>query len=116
MGAIFKHISLIPFYWRKLKRYFKYKKYKYKTKDINQMKVNIICYEAGWILYKFAKCVYDELKGLGLDVIISQKFDSSADINHYFVPNYADRVDNHTTFMITHVDTARKVAQVIEQT
>ena len=116
MGSIMKHIQRIPFYWRKLKRYLKYNKYKYQVKEIENMRINIIYYEAGWILYKFAKCVYDELKALGLDVTLSQKFDTSADINHYFVPNYADLVDESTTFMITHVDTARKVAQIKEQT
>lgn len=116
MGSIVKQIRRIPFLWRKLKRYLKYKKYKYQVKEIENMKINIIYYEAGWILYKFAKCVYDELKALGLDVTLSQKFDPSADINHYFVPNYADLVDESTTFMITHVDTARKVAQIKEQT
>lgn len=116
MGSIIKQIKRIPFLWRKFKRYLKYNKYKYKVKDINNMKINIIYYEAGWILYKFAQCVYDELKAIGLDVTMSKKFDPSADINHYFVPNYADLVDESTTFMITHVDTARKVAQIKEQT
>jgi len=116
MRSVIKEIKRIPFLWRKLKRYIKYKKYKYQAKDIGNMKINIIYYEAGWILYKFAKCVYDELKALGLDVSLSQKFDTKADINHYFVPNYADLVDEKTTFMITHVDTARKIAQIKEQT
>mgnify|MGYP003314534376 CR=1 FL=1 len=80
------------------------------------MKINIIYYEGGWILYKFAKCVYDELISMGYEATLTQSFDKSADVNHYFVPNYADRLDEHTTFMITHVDTMRKVEQIKEQT
>lgn len=106
----------IPFYTRKLKRFFKYRKYKYKYKGNDHMRINIIYYEGGWILYKFAKCVYDELIAMGYEATLTQKFDSNAEINHYFVPNYADKIDDATTFMITHVDTMRKVEQIREQT
>ena len=80
------------------------------------MKINVIYYEGGWILYKFAKCVYDELIKLGYDATISKDFDPKADINHYFVPNFAEPINDKTTFMITHVDTARKVEQIKIQT
>jgi len=114
--SIVKNIKYIPQGLRKLERYFKYKKYKYRLKGDGSMKINIIYYESGWILYKFAKCVYDELSQIGIEVTLSQKFNSNANINHYFVPNYTDKVDDLTTFMITHVDTSRKVAQIKEQT
>lgn len=80
------------------------------------MKINVIYCETGWIVYKFAENVYDELKKLGYDVTLSKEFDKTADINHYFIPNYAPIVDKNTTFMITHVDTARKIADIKEQT
>lgn len=107
----------LVFFWKKVIRHFKYKKYKYRRRrEDDSMKINIIYYEGGWILYKFAKCVYDELKGLGYEATLSKEFDKKADINHYFVPNFADQIDEHTTFMITHVDTARKVEQIKAQT
>jgi hypothetical protein len=116
MGSIIKQVKRIPVLWRKFKRYWKYRKYKYQVKENKDMKINIIYSESGWILYKFAKCVYDELTKMGINASLSEKFDKTADINHYFVANYADTVDNATTFMITHVDTARKIAQIKEET
>lgn len=100
----------------KTKQYLKYRRYKYYVKGDKGMKINIIYNEAGWIVYKFAKCVYDELCKLGYDVSLSTKYDPDANINHYFDPNYAERVGAHTTFMITHVDTAYKLARIMEQT
>lgn len=101
---------------KKLMRHIKFRKYEYHVRNLDHMRINIIYNESGWIVYKFAKSVYDELEKLGYEVNLSNKFDSSADINHYFDPNYADRVDDHTSFMITHVDTAYKIARIKEQT
>ena len=87
------------------------------------MKINIVTPgpESGWIIYKFGKTVYDELIRLGYDATISNRFDPTADINHYFQPNtigYSKltKVNGQTTFMITHIDTALKLDQIIELT
>ncbi len=85
------------------------------------MVINIITAESEWIIYKFAKTVTDKLIELGFDARLSELFDPNADINHYFSPNNvgysrSTRVDNHTTFMVTHVDTALKVDQIKELT
>ena len=87
------------------------------------MRINIISpdAESGWIIHKFGKSVFDVLKEMGYDVSLSKEFDSGADINHYFMPNNVgyskySKVDNHTSFMITHVDTALKVNQIKELT
>ena len=106
----------IPTLWIKFKYYIKYKKYNYKVRKNNHMKINIIYNEAGWIIHKFADSMCRELKDLGYDASVSEKYDRSADINHYFDPNNASTVNDHTTFMITHVDTARKVQAIKDQT
>lgn len=80
------------------------------------MRVNIISEGPGWILHKFGQSVYEQLQEMGIQVTLSQKFDKDADINHYFFANYADEVDKHTTFMITHVDTQYKIDRIREQT
>lgn len=66
-------------------------------------RVNIIFRESGWILQKFANEMMDNLKKLGIDAVISSEFDSTADINHYVSPDGEGKVDQNTTFMITHV-------------
>lgn len=123
MNRIVSIIDRIPLYWNQLKRFFKEKKYRYHLKEKDNMKINIISPDAksGWIIYKFGKSVYDQLIELGYEATLSDKFDPRADINHYFMPNNVgysktSKVDNHTTFMITHVDTALKLNQIKELT
>ena len=116
MNKVGLMLQKIPIFWKKFVHYMKYGKYDYCVKDIEKMKINIIYNESGWIVYKFAKSVHDELEKMGLDVKITTKFDKSADINHYFNPNYAEVVNEHTSFMITHVDTAYKIARIKEET
>lgn len=101
----------------KISFYYRSKKYTYKYCEKKKMKINLILEEKGWILQKFADNVRDELRKIGVEASISDKFDSKADINHYFIPNMFTYnsfmpVDNKTTFMITHVDTAFKVDQI----
>lgn len=96
-------------------------KYKYNYKDIKDIKINIITPKTGWIIYKFANNVFKELEGEGFDVQLSERFMETADINHYFFPaniGYSkySKVDEKTTFMITHVDTSMKVSQIREWT
>ena len=76
------------------------------------MTINIIYVESGWIIYKFAKSVHDELAQMGIDVKISHEFDPNCDINHYFVPNYAGEVKKGTSFMITHVNTELQLSRI----
>ena len=108
--------------WNNIVRYFRERKYKYRKRD-KKMKINIIYpeSEAGWIIYKFAKNVNEELQKKGIESKISQTFDSSATINHYFSPNLIgytsiSKVDSSTTFMITHVDTKLKLDQILRLT
>lgn len=104
-------------------RAIKDKQFEHKYKEFSQMKINIICPEerGGWILGKFGQCVYMELKKMGIDVELTQMYDEKADINHYFYPmgmgmaGYP-KMNKGTTFMITHVDTAMKLARVKELT
>lgn len=77
------------------------------------IKVNLYSFSDGaWILGKFNRKMLEELKKMGIDAAITDKYDPSADINHYplytFInhPNFDHR---HDTFMITHVDCYSKV-------
>lgn len=116
MNPLGKRVKKIPYLWRKLIRYLKYRGYKYQKRDIGKMKVNLVYQGTGWILDKFAESVFNELSALGVDVFLSKSHDKSADINHYFIANYVEISNEQTTFMITHVDTARKVEQIREYT
>ena len=118
----FKHF---PFLWDQFKRFKKEKKYRYryKQKELKDMKINIISpgAEHGWIVYKFAKSVYDELIRMGYSATITDRYDKTADINHYFkLDNVGysiySKVDQHTTFMIAHIDSKMKLDQVIDLT
>jgi len=113
----------LVFFWNQFKRYLKEKKYRYYMRNKSNMKINIISPDSksGWIIYKFGISVFNQLQELGYEVSLSDKFDSLSDINHYFLPNnigYSSmsKVDKHTTFMITHVDTILKLNQIKELT
>lgn len=119
MGKVGRMIGRLPFFWNQFWRFMKEKKYRYKYMEGKDMKIHIISPgpESGWIIYKFGKSVYEQLLKLGYNATISSVFEPSADINHYFAPNnigYSkfSKVDNHSTFMITHVDTALKLEQI----
>ena len=102
--------------FRGILSHFRGKKYNYRYKGNKTMKVNIIVSEQGWILNKFGKCMCDELEKIGIPAKLSDEFDKSADINHYCGANVANVVDEQTTFMITHVDTAYKMECIRRQT
>lgn len=123
MYKVLMLIEKFPFFWNQLFRFFKEYGYRYNYNGLrgSRMVINIITAESGWIIYKFADKTVGELKQLGYDVRLSDRYDSKADINHYFAPNnigYSSysKVDEHTTFMITHVDTQLKVDQIKELT
>lgn len=123
MKRLMSIIRKFPFLWNQYRRYRKELKYKYRMKECENMKINIISPDekSGWIIYKFGKSVYDQLIKLGFDATLSDKYDSNADINHYFNPNNVGyskttKVDNRTTFMVTHVDTMLKLEQIKELT
>lgn len=90
-----------------LRRFLNYnlrkRKYFYRYRGGKVSRVNIIFRESGWILQKFANEMMDNLKELGIEAVISSEFDKTADINHYVSPDGEGKVDNNTTFMITHV-------------
>ncbi len=97
---------------------YEFGRYKYlKKRSKNKgMKVNIIYNEAGWIIHKFALSVCDELTKMGIEATVSEKYDASADINHYFFPNHAPVANPQVTFMVTHVDSAEKLSLIQNQT
>ncbi len=80
------------------------------------LKVNVIYNEYGWIIYKFAISLCNQLKEFGVNASISQEYDKSADINHYFFPNTAPVSNDRVTFMVTHVDTQKKINMIKNQT
>ena len=50
------------------------------------MKINIVNLDKdGWILTKFAKNIYRELKKKGLEVFLSKKPKEHVDVNHYII-------------------------------
>lgn len=83
--------------------HFRKRKFFYKYRGKQMKKVNIILNESGWILQKFAREMEKNLNFLGINAVISSEFDKSADINHYFAPDGEGKVNDATTFMITHV-------------
>ena len=118
-------IKNFPFLWDQYRRFKKEKKYRYRYKDMDlkQLKINIISPDAskGWIVYKFAKSVYDELVKMGYNATLSDAYDSKAAINHYFKLNNVgyskySKVDDHSSFMIAHVDTKLKLDQIKDLT
>ena len=75
------------------------------------MKINIVNLDKdGWILTKFAKNIYKELKKKGLEVFLSKKPKENVDINHYiiflFLKNKKEFFPTNTinTTMLTHVN------------
>ena len=75
------------------------------------MKINIVNLDKdGWILTKFAKNIYKELKKKGLEVFLSKKPKENVDINHYiiflFLKNKKEFFPKNTinTTMLTHVN------------
>lgn len=78
----------------------------------DKLKVNLYDIGASWILGKFNRRMMDELIKMGIDAKISDKYDASADINHYPLYSFVDYTNQKhpvDTFMITHVDSASKV-------
>ena len=75
------------------------------------MKINIVNLDKdGWILTKFAKKIFRELKKKGLDVFLSKKPKKNVDVNHYiiflFLKNKKEFFPSNTinTTMLTHVN------------
>ena len=75
------------------------------------MKINIVNLDKdGWILTKFAKNIYRELKKKGLEVFLSKKPKEHVDVNHYiiflFLKNKEGFFPANTinTTMLTHVN------------
>ncbi|MBN3040291.1 MAG: hypothetical protein JW867_04120 [Candidatus Omnitrophica bacterium] len=82
------------------------------------MKVQIVCYEDihQWILGKIGLRLTDELRNLSVKAKIGYSPDARADINHYIICfNYNGEKNTLVTFMITHVETAEKVADLKER-
>lgn len=79
------------------------------------MNIRLICYEStqSWILGKLTNCLADELRRQGETVEIGQMPDPAADINHHIIYlGYDGKPSSLDTMMITHIDTADKVAQL----
>lgn len=84
--------------------YFHIKGKRYVASPIERpIKVNIVCWDQGWILRKFADRLCENLMSLGVDVSIGVHTDPTADINHHVqfgicIPEKQD------TIMVSHVD------------
>lgn len=102
--------------YQKIAVFRKYSRYKYKMKEREQLKINIISNQDGWIMTKFPACMSEELHRLGVEASVSAEYDSSADINHSFYLEYEGRMNAYTTFMITHVMKGRYLAYIKEKT
>ena len=82
------------------------------------LRIHIVCYEDvdAWILGKFARKLAEHLVLFGVDVDISKKPDLRAQINHHIIYfDYDGKKTTNDTMMITHIDTAAKLAQVKQQ-
>jgi len=98
-----KTFEIIPSGIDYIKRYYKDKKYNYSYQENRNFTVNIVSWDGGWILTKFANEIQKSLKNNGISVKISKDFDNNCDINHYVTPLFEKKCNDHTTFMITHV-------------
>lgn len=81
------------------------------------MKVNLVNYEATFskgILSKFAWKVSEELDALGIKNVVTDRPDPKFDINHHIMYMAYKHVDSVNTLMVTHVDTAPKIARLRE--
>ena len=75
------------------------------------MKINIVNLDKdGWILTKFAKNMYRELKRKGLEVYLSKKPKDNVDVNHFIIFLFLKNNKNFfpintiNTTMLTHVN------------
>lgn len=78
--------------------------------------VRIVCYEkAGWILYKFATKMKEELEKRNIRVEIGTQSDPTADINHHIEFIMFEPIAFYTdTMMISHVMNRDTFEQVVE--
>lgn len=75
--------------------------------------VNIINPDNGWILSKFAVKMKEELERKGYKCTINSAVDPLADINHHVIYDSADLVVPYLeTFMITHIDSYKKLERL----
>jgi hypothetical protein len=82
------------------------------------MKVCLVSYEntASWILGSLTINLERELRSQGVDVVIADRAQPTADINHHIIyTGYDGSPSSIDTLMITHVDTADKVALLKRQ-
>lgn len=91
--------------------------YEYVTKKSEKpLNVNLISYDAGWILGKFARKMKEELEKAGINASISNCVDINADINHHIAYHkYEPIMDCNDTLMITHVDCIQKINLIKHQ-
>src|SRR5262245_50875777 len=77
------------------------------------MRVHIVCYEEGWILWKMARRLADQLAGMDVPVSIAQHADPDAEVNHHVIyHDYPGRSARVETLMVTHIDTEEKVQRL----
>ena len=83
----------------------------------NGMKVNLVNYEATFskgILSKFAWKMSEELDAMGIRNAVTDRPDAKFDINHHIMYMAYKHADSVNTLMVTHVDTAAKIARLRE--
>ena len=85
-----------------------------KIKSINL----IIPENDSWILNKFANSVKEELEQMDAKykVEISTKFNSFFDVNHFFTSDTPTKINNVTTFLITHINTQYQIDEILKAT
>lgn len=79
--------------------------------------IRLICEDNGWIIGKFAKKMKEELEKQGYVCSIGDGVDPYADINHHVIYASCYPVTPHynETFMITHIDSGKKLALIKAQ-
>ena len=93
-------------------------KFGYRRKELgHRMKVNIIVpSETPWILYKFGECLQRELQKLNVEATVSHSYDQTSDINHSLTNCPDVIVPKATSFMITHINQAFVMEDIISAT
>lgn len=74
------------------------------------MKINICCYERGWIFGKIAIRLRDHVAARGINCIVGDRPKDNVEVNHHIGGlGYNGKTPTINTLMVTHVDEQSKV-------
>ena len=104
---LFNNVAFGYCYWNTTRSY-------RKESENKKLRVNIVCTEEAWIFKKFADRMYERLVECGVDVTVSRDTRNDVDVNHH-IPYISYKTYKNDTLMITHVDTAKKIAMLKKQ-